>query len=131
MPKVYRVPADGDCTVPPRSKAIITGRMQGKPLSSLFAIKPKNFLQQDSLLVARTVVGHCQECTPVRIFNPSDSELVVKLGEHIADGETAQVAEEKLVEESPATDLSEHINILFEETCAKEKLSEAAQCELR
>ena len=95
MPKVYRVTADGNSTVPPRSEAIVTGRMQGKLLGSLFAIEPKNSLQQNSLLVARTVAGHCQGRTPVRIFNPSDSELVIKLGEHIADAEAAQVVEEK------------------------------------
>ena len=77
------------------------------------------------------MAGHCQECTPVRIFNPTDSELVIKLGEHIADAEAAQVADEKLVEESSVTDLPEPIKILFEETCAREKLSEATQCELR
>ena len=131
MPKMYRIIADRDCVVPSRSETIITGRMQGRPLGSLFAIEPKNFLQQDSLLVARTVAGYCQGRTPVCIFNPSDSELVIKLGEYIADAEAAQVADEKLVEEYPATDLPELIKILFEETCARENLSEAAQYELR
>ena len=37
------------------------------------------------------------------------------------------MAKEKLVEESPATDLPEHIKILFEETSAREKLSEPAR----
>ena len=131
MPKVYRVTADRNCTVPPLSEAIVTGRMQGKPLGSLFAIEPKNSLQQNSLLVARTVAGHYQGRTPVRIFNPSYSELVIKLGEHIADAEAAQVAEEKIVEESTESDLPEHIKVLFGETCTRKKLSEAAQCELR
>ena len=131
VPKMYRVTADGNCTVPPRSEAIVTGRMQGKPMGSLFAIKPKNSLQQNSLLVARTVAGHCQGRMPVRIFHSSDSELVIKLGEHVADAEAAQVAGEKIVEEFPASDLPEHIKVLFEETCTRKKLSEAAQCELR
>ena len=58
LPKVYRVPADRDYTVPPRSEAMIMGRMQGKPIGSLFAIEPKNSLQQDSLLIARTVASN-------------------------------------------------------------------------
>ena len=43
-PRVYRVTADRDYTLPPRSEAIITGKMQGKPTGSLFAIEPKNSL---------------------------------------------------------------------------------------
>ena len=130
MPRVYRVTADRDYTVPPRSEAIITGKMQGKPIGSLFAIEPKNSLQQDSLLIARTVAGQDQGRTPMRILNPSDSILEIKVGERLAEAEAAQVAEGENVQEPPAANLPEHLKPLFDETCAREHLSEAAQCGL-
>ena len=70
----------------------------------------------------------------MRILNHSDSNLVIKVGEHVADAEVAEVAqvtEERSVEDSPASNLPEHIKTLFDETCARESLSEAAQCGLR
>ena len=129
--KVYRVTADRDYSVPPRSEAMIMGRMQGKPIGSLFAIEPKNSLQQDSLLIARTVTGQDQGFKPIRILNSSDSIVEIKVGEHLGDAEAAQVAEEENVEELPAANLLEHLKPLFDETCARENLSEAAQCVLR
>ena len=129
--KVYRVTADRDYSVPPRSEAMIMGRMQGKPIGSLFAIEPKNSLQQDSLLIARTVAGRDQGRTPIRILNPSDSIIEIKIGEHLADAEAAQVAEGENVEEPPAANLPKHLKPLFDETCARENLSEAAQYGLR
>ena len=101
--------------------------MQGKPIGSLFAIEPKNSLQQDSLLIARTVAGQDQGRTPIRILNPSDSILEIKVEEHLADAEAAQVAEGGNVEEPPAANLPEHLKPLFDETCARENLSEAVQ----
>ena len=130
-PRVYRVTADRDYTLPPRSEAIITGKMQGKPIGSLFAIEPKNSLQQDSLLIARTVAGQDQGRTPIQILNPSDSIVEIKVGEHLADAEATQVVEAENVEEPPAANLPEHLKPLFDETCARENLSEAAQCGLR
>ena len=129
--KVYRVTADRDYSVPPCSEAMIMGRMQGKPIGSLFAIEPKNSLQQDSLLIARTVTGQDQGRKPIRILNPSDSVVEIKVGEHLADAEAAQVAEGENVEEPPAANLLEHLKPLFDETCARERLSEVAQCVLR
>ena len=120
-----------DYTVSPRSEAIITGKMQGKPIGSLFAIEPKNSLQQDSLMIARTVAGQDQERTPIRILNPSDSIVEIKVGEHLADAEAAQVVEGENVEEPPAANLPEHLKFLFDETCTRENLSEAAQCGLQ
>ena len=94
--KVYRVTADRDYSVPPRSEAMIMGRMQGKPIGSLFAIEPKNSLQQDSLLIARTVAGRDQGRTPIRILNPSDSIIEIKIGEHLADAEVPKLRREKM-----------------------------------
>ena len=130
-PRVYRVTVDRNYTVPPRSEAIVTGKMQGKPIGSLFAIELKNSLQQDSLLITRTVAGQDQGRTPMRILNPSDSIVEIKVGEHFADAEAAQVVEGENVEEPRAANLPEHLKLLFDETCARENLSEAAQCGLR
>ena len=128
---MYRVTADRDYSLPPRFEAMIMGRMQGKPIDSLFAIEPENSLQQDSLLIARTVAGQDQGRTPIRILNPSDLIVEIKVEEHLADAEAAQVAEGENVEEPPATNLPEHLKPLFDETCALENLPEATQCGLR
>ena len=109
LPKVYRVTADRDYSVHPRSEAMIMGRIQGKPIGSLFAIEPKNSLQQDSLLIARTVTGQDQGREPIRILNPSDSIVEIKVREHLADVEAAQVAERENVEELHAANFPEHL----------------------
>ena len=77
------------------------------------------------------MAGQDQGRTPIRILNPSDSIVEIKVGEHLVDAEAAQVAEGENVQEPPAANLPEHLKPLFDVTCARENISEAAQCGLR
>ena len=81
-------------------------------------------------MITRTVAGQDQGRTPIRILN-SDSIVEIKVGGHLADAEAAQVAEGESMEKLPAANLPEHLKPLLDETCARENLSEAAQCGLR
>ena len=56
------------------------------------------------------MAGQDQGRTPIRILNPSDSILEIKVREHLADAEAAQVAEGENVEEPAAANLLQHPN---------------------
>jgi hypothetical protein len=86
------------------------------------------------LRVVRSVTGGKSPKTQVRLVNPTDKAIYVTRGQTVTTAEEVQVIDTHVAEDNQvrsAPELPDHLQLLFTETCAREKLNEDARAKLR
>lgn len=135
-PRVYRVLAVANTIIPSRSECLIAGQVKQAVEGKTFVLESRNLQKPGDVLVARSVSTHTNNIFPLRVYNPTEKDIVVKKNQHLANAETAVVLDG--CEELPVAndnnrvdELPEHLRTLYSETCHKEQLSPTAQAGLR
>ena len=137
-PRVHRVTAVNDVTIPAQSEMLLVGQIHGQVKPDVtYLVEPDGSESlPPNMIVARTLVkpesGRCL----VQVCNLSTNEIKLKQGSNVGAASQEFVAQSDEVPESQTTvnssqPLPEHLQALYDDTCNRENLSETAKAGLR
>ena len=137
-PRVHRVTAVNDVTIPAKSEMLLVGQIHGQVKPDVtYLVEPDGSESlPPNMIVARTLVkpesGRCL----VQVCNLSTNEIKLKQGSNVGAASQGFVAQSDEVSESQTTvnssqPLPEHLQALYDDTCNRENLSETAKAGLR
>ena len=137
-PRVHRVTAVNDVTIPAQSEILLVGQIHGQVKPDVtYLVEPDGSESlPPNMIVARTLVkpesGRCL----VQVCNLSTNEIKLKQGSNVGAASQGFVAHSDEVPESQTTvnssqPLPEHLQALYDDTCNRENLSETAKAGLR
>jgi transposase InsO family protein len=134
--RVYKIMAAADTTIPSRSESLVKGHVKGNIVGKTFVVESRNLKTPGDVLVARSVSTHTNNIFPLRVYNPSDKDILVRKNQYLANAETAVVIDgcDKLLvngTDVDANELPEHLKALYKDTCEREQLTETARTDLR
>ena len=137
-PRVHRVTAVSDVTIPAQSKMLLVSQIHGRVKPDVtYLVEPDGSESlPPNMIVARTLVkpesGRCL----VQVCNLSTENIKLKQGSNVGAASQGFVAHSGEVSESQTTvngsqPLPEHLQALDDETCDRENLSETVKAGLR
>jgi hypothetical protein len=127
--RVFKVTVDKCEVIPARSQKVVSCRIRsrGQPVEQALIVEGTDECRQlKAFQVAHSVAKGSVGRTQVRLLNPTDKDVKVKAGLHIANASPGQVLaslEEKLPSVDWPTEVPDHLNELYKTTCEREKLS--------
>ena len=138
MPRVHRVTAASDVTIPAQSEMLLVGQIHGQIKSEVtYLVEPDGSeCLPPNMVVARTLVkpesGRCL----VQVCNLSTSDIKLKQGSSVGTASQGFVAQSDDLSESQTVvdgsqPLPEHLQALYDETCSRENLSVKTKASLR
>ena len=72
-PSCFRVSVDNTAVVPPRSEALVAGKIVGQCAPVLGLLEPTTRLMEvNQLILARSLVDTSSDIIPLRVLNPTD-----------------------------------------------------------
>jgi hypothetical protein len=134
-PRMLRVTVKQDEVIPAKSQKVVPCQIQGRSLDNTLVLESAVETTANTCQVAHSVADGKSECTQVRLLNPTNRDLTVKAGQHVANASAAQVLTELNTPVKPQSDDNNevplHLRELFEETCDREQLNEDSRDSLR
>jgi hypothetical protein len=135
--RVFKVTVDKCEVIPARSQKVVSCRIRsrGQPVEQALIVEGTDECRQlKAFQVAHSVAKGSVGRTLVRLLNPTDKDVKVRAGLHIANASPGQVLaslEERLPSVDGPIEVPDHLNELYKITCDREKLSVDMQNKLK